>query len=178
MAKNKTILLCIFWLVIGLDLSCQNTELTDKVASIYHGEVGVRELTGRNDGERVEEYLRATGLPKGNAWCAAFVTWVFRQAEVTAPISAWSPSWFSRNVIYTRGAKNNITPGKADVFGIYFNNLKRIAHVGFIDEWSDGSVYTKTVEGNTNDTGSREGDGVYYKRRLKSQVYKVSRWTN
>ena len=141
------------------------------------GEVGTREATGKNDGERVEEYLRATGLGKGNAWCAAFVTWVYKEARVKAVISAWSPSWFTKNVIYTRGSSTNLTPAKADVFGIYFTNLKRIAHVGFIDKW-DNTAYTMTVEGNTNDTGSREGDGVYYKRRLKSQIYKVSRWIN
>ena len=75
-----------------------------------------------------------------------------------------------------KGAKNNKTPGKADVFGIWFQNLNRIAHVGFIDEWKDDCAFCITVEGNTNDEGSREGDGVYKKRRLKSQIYKVSRW--
>lgn len=41
--------------------------------------------------------------------------------------------------------------------------------------WSEGN-FTITVEGNTNEAGSREGDGVYRKRRLKNQIYKISRW--
>lgn len=178
MAKNKIILFCVLCIAFCASLSGQNTrgELIAKTVAIYSGEVGVRETTGHNDGERVEIYLRSTGLPKGNAWCAAFVTWVFRQSGVEAIASAWSPSWFVRNVVYTRAAKNNAVPCPADVFGIYFQNKGRIAHVGFIDEWDSKSSFAMTVEGNTNDAGSREGDGVYRKRRMKSQIYKVSRW--
>ncbi len=68
------------------------------------------------------------------------------------------------------------TPNTGDVFGLYFPEKARIAHVGFIDQW-DGTWLT-TVEGNTNDSGSREGDGVYRKRRLVSSVYKVARYVN
>lgn len=146
------------------------------VAEIYHSQIGIRELTGRNDGREVEMYLRTCGLPKGNPWCAAFVTWVFQQAGVKTVVSAWSPAWFPPDkTIYTRGAKANKTPQMADVFGIWFANKKRVAHVGFIDEWPPGSSYCITVEGNTNEAGSREGDGVYRKRRLKTQIYQVSR---
>jgi len=177
MAKNKIILCCIFLVSISFGVFSQNTrnELAERVYKTYTNEIGVRELTGNNDGERVEEYLASCGLTRGNAWCAAFVTWCFKKSGVKTVVSAWSPSWFAKNVIYTKGARDNLTPERADVFGIYFANLGRIAHVGFIDEWKSGS-YCMTVEGNTNDVGSREGDGVYRKRRLKSQIYKVSSW--
>lgn len=148
----------------------------DSVAHIYRSQIGIRELTGRNDGREVEMYLRTCALPRGNPWCAAFVTWVFQQAGVKTVISAWSPAWFPPDkTIYTRGAKANKTPQMADVFGIWFANKKRVAHVGFIDEWPPVSSYCITVEGNTNEAGSREGDGVYRKRRLKTQIYQVSR---
>ena len=150
--------------------------IADRIAEIFWAEVGVRELTGRNDGHRVEEYLAAANRKKGDAWCAAFITWVFKQAGVKAVVSGWSPDWFPANkTIYIRGSKTNRTPDRADVLGIYFQNLKRIAHVGFIDKWGAGN-FCISIEGNTNDTGAREGDGVYVKRRLKSQIYKVSRW--
>ena len=48
--------------------------------------------------------------------------------------------------------------------------------MGFIDEWKDPWVIT--VEGNTNVLGSREGDGVYRKRRLVRTVDKVARYLN
>ena len=47
---------------------------------------------------------------------------------------------------------------------------------GFIDK-KDGNYYI-TVEGNTNEAGSREGDGVYRKRRHIKTIYAISRWIN
>lgn len=119
-------------------------------------------------------YLASAGLSKGNPWCAAFVTWTFKTAGVKAVVSGYSPAWFpTGKTIYTNGKGQ--TPARADVFGLWFASKGRIAHVGFIDSWGQGS-YVITVEGNTNEGGSREGDGVYRKRRLKKQIYKVSRW--
>jgi len=45
-------------------------------------------------------------------------------------------------------------PRSADIFGLYFPEKGRIAHVGFVDEWNEPWVVT--VEGNTNVLGSRE----------------------
>ena len=68
----------------------------------------------------------------------------------------------------------NPQPLTGDVFGLYFPEKKRIAHVGFIDKW-DGT-WLVSVEGNTNVSGSREGDGVYRKRRLTRSIFKVARY--
>jgi len=167
-----------------------------KIKSIYSKEVGVREKTNKNDGERIAEYLQYTGLPEGYAWCASFVSWTFGQAGFKEPKTAWSPSLFpSKRVIWNRGSvkrkpfgnlkppdvengksvsNDYYTPESGDVFGIYFNNLKRIAHAGFVDEWGD--KYLITTEGNTNNGGSRDGDGVYRKRRPVSSIYQVADW--
>lgn len=172
MGKIKISLLYLFLLSCSVGVSSQ----ISVVSSIYTSELGVRERTGNNDGERVELYLQSCNLKKGNPWCAAFVTWTFKEAKVKAVVSGYSPTWFpTKNVVYTKGTKTNKNPQRADVFGIWFPNKNRIAHVGFIDEWNEGN-FTITVEGNTNEAGSREGDGVYRKRRLKSQIYKISRW--
>ncbi|MDP3467054.1 MAG: hypothetical protein Q8S11_01890 [Daejeonella sp.] len=71
-------------------------------------------------------------------------------------------------------ATDNWQPTIGDVFGIYFSDKKRIAHVGFIDQW-DGT-WLITVEGNTNVSGGREGDGVYRKRRPVKSIYQVARY--
>lgn len=190
MGKIKTgiWLICLFALLLSVtvvhatitpDRQTVKQELTVRqtVVNIYTAEIGVRELTGNNDGIRVVEYLKSANLTAGYPWCAAFVTWTYRQANVAAVVSGYSPAWFpNSNTIYTRGSASNRTPDSADVFGIWFNSKNRIAHVGFIDEWPPTNSYCITVEGNTNEAGSREGDGVYRKRRLKSQIYKVSRW--
>lgn len=179
MGKNKICIRIVFFIAICAHSTLIHAQLKQRVVDIYTAEIGVRELTGNNDGVRVVEYLKSANLAKGNPWCAAFVTWTFKQANIKAVVSGWSPSWFPvANTIYTRGKVNNRSPDRADVFGIWFQNKNRIAHVGFIDEWVEGASYAITVEGNTNEAGSREGDGVYRKRRLKSQIYKVSRWVN
>jgi len=169
------------------------------VQKIYTAEIGIRESTGKNDGKRIEDYLTYVGLGKGNPWCAAFICWVYGKAGVTNPRSGWSPVLFpesrivwsrrrslikhsSLNIKHSAGPikhskfniQNSPGPRRADIFGIWFQDKKRIAHCGFIDDWQE--KYVITVEGNTNESGSREGDGVYRKRRLISTVYKVARW--
>jgi len=147
------------------------------VQKIYTAEIGVRELTGRNDGKRVEEYLASCSLKRGQPWCAAFVCWTFKKAGVKAVVSGYSPNWFTpKYVIYSRGGKKNLTPQTADVGGLYFANKGRIAHTFFVDGWKEGSSNAITVEGNTNSQGAREGEGCYRKRRLKTQLYKISRY--
>jgi len=174
--------------------------LRQKVKAIYDSQIGVREATGRNDGPQVEQYLCYTGLGKGNAWCAAFVCWVLGQANVENPKTAWAASLFPNDkVIWKQGMvaksykaqseKRSVrtclpdrqatrnsqhTTKKACVFGLYFRSLKRIAHCGFIDQWGEKEAIT--VEGNTNDSGSREGDGVYRKRRPIKSLYAVADW--
>lgn len=63
-------------------------------------------------------------------------------------------------------------PQAGDVFGIWFEDRGRIAHIGFVMKWEMRRV--TTVEGNTNDAGGRDGDGVYKKYRLTNQIYMVS----
>ena len=139
------------------------------VVKTFTAEIGVRELSGHNDGAAVEKYLSSVGLPKGYPWCAAFVAYCFSECGITTVNSAWSPTWFPDDQLTDQPAAGN-------VFGIYFPNKRRIAHVGFIDSWDMNESYTQTVEGNTNQVGSREGDGVYRKFRLKNQIYKISKW--
>ncbi|TYR36937.1 hypothetical protein FXV77_07095 [Sphingobacterium phlebotomi] len=56
-----------------------------RIVEIAVAEIGVKEATGNNDGARVEEYLNYTGLGKGHAWCAAFVSWCYGQVGLTEP---------------------------------------------------------------------------------------------
>jgi len=146
----------------------------NKVALTYTSQIGVRELTGKNDGKAVETYLHYCGLFKGEPWCAAFVCWVYGQNKITNPKSGYCPDLFKHQIIWTRNTQTNAQPTRADIFGIYFLEKKRIAHTGFIDRWTATTVYT--VEGNTNQAGSREGDGVYRKIRLTRQIYAVARF--
>lgn len=158
--------------------------IRNQVQRIYTTELGVKEKTGRNDGRRVEEYLRQVGLKRGDPWCAAFICWVFDQAGVKNPHTGWSPGLFPKEkVIWQRKIGFQLSekllkdshvplPQRGDVFGIWFPEKQRIAHAGFVDQWS--GTWLITVEGNSNEAGSREGDGVYRKRRLVKSVSQVS----
>jgi hypothetical protein len=74
------------------------------------------------------------------------------------------------------GKSRKVKLRQGDVFGIYFSHEKCIAHCGFLES-ADG-IWVITTEGNTNASGSREGEGVYRKRRLLTSLYKVANWTD
>lgn len=176
MAKNHPSLRLILLACLCISSVELYATLRDSVVEIFSSQVGIKERTGKNDGTIVEGYLASVGLRKGNPWCAAFVYWAYNKAGVKGiPRSGYCPNWFQKNVIYSNGIAKK-PPDAADVVGIYFSNLGRIAHVGFINVWDDDSNIVITVEGNTSGSGSREGDGVYRKRRLKRQICKISRW--
>ena len=130
-------------------------------------QIGVREATGNNDGAQVEAFLKVINLPKGNPWCAAFVSWVFKQAAFTKPRTAWSPVLFPL-------ARLTLTPKPADVLGIYSLKLKRIAHCGLVERRQNNWIIS--IEGNTNTDNSREGDGVYRKWRHIRTISKFADW--
>ena len=150
----------------------------DCVKNVYESQVGIREIGGNNSGPQVEIYLKSAGLSKGNAWCGAFVYWsIIQCVDIKIQDPGWAPSWFPQSkLIYVRGKLDKRSPQYGDLIGIYFQDKGRIAHVGFYD--SESKDFITTVEGNTNEAGSREGDGVYKKKRIKSQINSISSWLN
>ena len=130
-------------------------------------EIGVREASGRNDGKRVEEYLRCVGLKKGDPYCAAFVSFCFRQSGYAKPRTGWSPDLFPTKRLVKKPAAGN-------VFGIYFPELKRVAHCGLVDK-VDGD-WLLVIEGNTNASGARDGEGVYARRRHRRTIRCYADW--
>lgn len=144
---------------------------------IYLSQVGVREKTGKNDGPEVEMYLKSVGLGKGYAWCAAFTHWCLTEAGYDAKkMTAWSPSAYNKNNIVSSKGTIYKEPKPGDVFVLYYSNLKRIGHTGFFHRKQNDNIY-ETVEGNTNQAGSREGDGVYRKFRSFKATHAITRWT-
>ena len=174
MAKNFCLSISLLFITVCACFA-QQGRIRAAVHKTYTSQIGVRELTNHNDGKSVEMYLRYCGLLKGEPWCASFVCWSLGQNEVKNPRDGFCPALFTAsNTIYKRGRKNNEIPLQSDVFGLYFPERGRIAHVGFIETW--GAKTVTTVEGNTNEAGSRDGDGVYRKIRLTRQIYAVARY--
>jgi hypothetical protein len=146
-------------------------EQLKKVLAVACSKVGTKELTGKNDGEFVDECLNLVGLDnqeyiaktgKGYAWCAAFISWVFATAGVTALKQAWAPSWFPASKLIKDGFR------PMDVFGINYNNIEN-GHVGFILYWPYEGELFFSLEGNW-------GNCVGINIRKKSEVNAVSRW--
>lgn len=151
--------------------------------SLFDAQLTIKEKTGKNDGYWVEEFLKSVGRKKGDAWCAAYTSYNLQYLNkkgynVKYVKSGWSPDW-AKNPNWKRG-QPLIPFVKGDVFSIYFANLKRPAHVGFI--YKDGGNYVITQEGNTSDDNygqaTREGNKVARKKRLKKQLYTVKRFIN
>lgn len=133
--------------------------------------LGIRELSGHNDGPLVDEILSSVGLEGTQApWCAAFIVWLgdktFGSVLNPYPRSGWSPT-FLKNPTWNRQGRG-VPLQPADVFGIWFNSMGRVAHVGLVEK-NEGD-WLVTIEGNTNGGGSRDGDGVYRRRRMAVNV--------
>lgn len=141
----------------------------ERVIRIAEKEVGVREAGAENCGRRVEEYLKYVGFGKGSPWCAALVSFVFREAGFVRPRTAWCPALFPEGRVVSAPA---LRPGL--VFGIYFPALGRVGHCGIVAGTFGDQVFT--IEGNTSVVGSREGDGVYRRIRHKRTIAKFSDW--
>lgn len=140
-------------------------------------QVGVREATGKNDGVEVERYLASVGLGKGYAWCVAYVAYNLQAFNVDNPNSAWSPHYANRkDMVWYKGKRLKSEPSPGDVFTIYSSHRKRVAHGGFYIGTDRSSGYFITIEGNTNDGGSREGIGVFKRKRNPLKVYAITNY--
>jgi len=132
----------------------------------------VRE-TGINRGFWVEKFLASVGLGPGYAWCAAFSSYCIRQAGSSAgpgkgraAVRNWA-SWSKAS------ARTHVVPKRGDL--VYTLNANGTGHIEFVTGvFKDGTI--GTIGGNTNMANSREGDGVYKKRRTISDHMMFIRW--
>lgn len=145
----------------------ERADIRDCIVRVALRQIGVREATDNNDGVKVEEYLAYTGLGKGHAWCAAFVSWCYGQAGLAAPRNAWSPALFPMARRYTGQQLMQGYLRQADLFAIYNRSLGRIDHVGIVRK-VEGS-WIVTVEGNVDNR-------VLSKRRRLATIYAFSNW--
>ncbi len=143
--------------------------------------IGVREEPpGSNAGPEVEKFLASVGLGKGNPWCAAFVYWCVDQAArkqgVSNPLpktgsvmDMWNRAQAAR-LRCLRAAEAQAKPSLVTsgmVFIMSFDGGK--GHTGFVKGFAGGNL--ATIEGNSNDGGSRDGIGVFsLKRRTVAQI--------
>ena len=152
------------------------SSIPEKMVSLAREEIGVSEVDGTNCGPRVNTYKAATWLDadKGWPWCAAFICWLIREAiegedvKFTRPetAGAWDfENWAKRQsslVDLRKPTNEDVKAGDIVVF--------TFSHIGIAIADIDSSGYVKTIEGNTNGVGSREGGSVLEKNRHVSKI--------
>jgi CHAP domain len=121
---------------------------------------------GSNGGPQVSQYLRSIGLGPGYAWCMAFVYWCVNKAaqdlQVPNPLVKTGGVLHQYNTTKLRKLpKTSIGIKAGDIFIMDFG--KGLGHTGFVIKIEKGLVHT--IEGNTNDDGSREGYEVAIRTR-------------
>ena len=157
-------------------------KLSEALLRVAAAEVGVSEVGFANCGPRVDQYKAATWMdnPKqGFPWCAAFVCWCVREAMKLANVKetptfkrpqtagAWDfENWSLKQDDSTSTARpvraNMIRPGDIVIF--------KFSHIGIATSTTSLRGEIKTIEGNTNSAGSRDGGGVYRKIRNISDI--------
>lgn len=146
--------------------------------------IGLEEVGGDNQGPAVGTFLRAADLPPGAPWCAAFVNFCAEMAQVLK--NEWSPLEQVKREGYVQDyyawadRHSRLIPfdqvGPGDLFLIWFHSKGRYAHIGFVlAVHHDSGLYT-TVEGNTNETGGREGYMVASRPRKPASKDVFVRW--
>jgi len=161
--------------------------LAPKSVEIGLKEVGGEEITGTNWGPGVNQYEAATRLDPEEPWpwCAAFVCGVVREAMAATGIKetatfkrpttagAWDlENWSLRQDKTTQTKKPHHGDIKAGDIVVF-----TFSHVGIAVGEPDDEGWLSTVEGNTDSSGSREGGGVFRKRRKLSSIWSRIRFT-
>lgn len=148
-------------------------ELRSRALALAERYVGVREHGGRNRGPQIERWLETVNLEPGQPWCAAFVSAVLKEAAAGLKMASPIPLSASVAKLWKR-APEHMRSGRCTRGSIFVHftdpqNPHGFGHTGFVTG-VDGD-HMMTVEGNTDDAGGRDGDGVWYKRRPISYAF-------
>lgn len=152
------------------------TEMIKNVLQIAGGEIGVMEDPPHsNSGPEVDEYLASVGLGGGYSWCAAFVYWCFNEAckkigrknplyRTAGVLNHWNNST-AKKILSADAFANPSLVKPGQIFIMSYGG--GLGHTGIVEKVNGGFLIT--IEGNTNDGGSREGIGVFRRtgRKIK-----------
>ncbi|WP_327710016.1 CHAP domain-containing protein [Streptomyces sp. NBC_00464] len=139
------------------------------VARVLKGEVGYREgFSGGHWNNKQKYSASVPGLAWSDyqAWCCTFTSWAFQTAGLpkgSYPVTAscaTATNWWKKAGRWSEfpavGAQVMFGPGGG-------------SHTGIVIGYDDTTI--TTIEGNTNTSGSAEGDGVYRKVRQRRDAY-------
>lgn len=144
-------------------------KLSIKALEVAATQIGKQENPpGSNWGEPVKNYLSSVGIGFAAPWCMAFVYWCFRRASETMNVNNTAIKTGGVLAAWNKAAHNikSSNPAIGSVFIMDFG--KGQGHAGLVENFDKEFIYT--IEGNTNDAGSREGIKVCRKKRLRSTI--------
>lgn len=141
-----------------------------RLLAVARTQIGVAE-TSRNRGPGLAKYWPATTYPDGmknrEPWCAAFAAWcVMRALGASAPrprsarVRDWVPDALRLGWRVFGPRDGLLFPEPGDIVVFTFS------HIGIVERFDGGHVIT--IEGNTDDAGSREGREVAVRSRSVS----------
>jgi hypothetical protein len=152
---------------------CRQT-LADRALEIALAEEGQREVGTSNWGNKVTEYLKAANVRDPAPWCAAYANWAWEKAaeemNVDSPLERVPLQAYVQSYVDHGKANGWVIPNAdarpGDLFCMWFENLRRYAHIGFVVKNNGARI--ETIEGNTNVAGAR--DGIMVAKRSRANV--------
>ena len=136
-------------------------------------EIGHEEIPrGSNWGVHVQKYLNSVGIDFPASWCMAFVFWCCEQSNPINPLIKTAGVLRQWNKIDPK--YKFTTPVQGDIFIMDFG--KGLGHTGFVESVHGNHIHT--IEGNTNDEGTREGYEVCRRMRKISSCIGFIRLPN
>lgn len=144
-----------------------------EIALSYVGKTEKINNSGFNDAE-FEKRMKDTGWNKGLSWCSFFCELVWTEAYKDSSLLPEVKKLFSGSATSTYKnfdiAKWEVSQvPKVGALAVWRLGNGWQGHIGIVVEISDLSF--KSVEGNTNDKGGREGYIVAIKNRVKKATY-------
>lgn len=131
--------------------------LSDRALGIAVSQLGnAEDPHGSNWGKHVQKYLAAVNINFAAPWCMAFVYWCVNEAAkemgIVNPLIKTGGVMAQWNKI-PKEFKVVGPPRKGDIFILDYG--KGLGHTGFVTSIIADRILT--IEGNSNDEGSREG---------------------
>jgi hypothetical protein len=151
----------------ALPAPSSTTAVITRILTVAASQIGYREGRDANGNWNNDNVYGVWYPMNWNAWCAMFVSWSAFNAsvpETVIPKHAYTPSgwnWF-------KAQKRTVsTPQRGDIMYVYSSSIGLVHHVGLVEKVLSGGRI-QTIEGNTNTSGSAQGDGVYRLTRTVS----------
>jgi hypothetical protein len=119
-----------------------------------------------NNKQKYSDQVKGLEWSDNQPWCATFVAWCMTQAGVAVPAGAITASCAAGTAAYKKAHRFTEYPVRG---AQCFMGTSGGSHTGIVDRWDD--TYVWLIEGNTNTSGSAEGDGVYVKKRERRSPY-------